>query len=147
MILSSIAKKKIIFFLNQSISSHPQLDRRDGSVDNYNNPRNDHRNNFNNHYRDRERGANVRGGTDGGAYRSGGGGNDKRNSHDRRPNIRANGKDFGNNREPEPSHSKENLRDGNSIERDSNSSTEGKINNRRRRKKNVGPHGGKLKYR
>lgn len=80
-----------------------------------------------------------------GGYRSGGGGgggNDKRNSHDRRPDIRSNGKNFGNNREPEPSQSKENLRDGNSIERDSNSSTEGKINNRRRRKKNVGPNGG-----
>ncbi|XP_037027260.1 synaptic functional regulator FMR1 isoform X2 [Bradysia coprophila] len=120
---------------------HP--DRRDGSVDNYNNTRNDHRNNFS-HYRDRDRGTNNVRATDGAYNRSGGGGpgnNDKRNSHDRRPNIRANGKEFGNNREPEPSHSKENSRDGNSIERDSNSSTEGKINNRRRRKKNVGANG------
>lgn len=129
---------KIYIFLIKKIYLNP-LDRRDGSVDNYNTARSDHRNNYNN-YRDRDRGANVRG-TDGG-YRSGG--NDKRNSHDRRPNIRSNGKDFGNNREPEPSQSKENLRDGISIERDSNSSTEGKINNRRRRKKNVGPHGGKF---
>lgn len=117
------------------------LDRRDGSVDNYNNARSDQRNNYN-HYRDRDRAGTFRG-TDGGVGYRNGGVNDKRNSHDRRQNIRSNGKDFGN-REPEPSRSKENLRDGNSIERDSNSSTEGKINNRRRRKKNTAPHGGEL---
>lgn len=122
------------------------LDRRDGSVDNYNS-RNDQtsRNNYN--YGDRG----SRGGNSNGGYRSGGGNQRERRSNDTRTKQTGH-TDYDNYREPSATtvniSNAENgggggdtqTRERTSIDRDSNSSTEGANNRRRRKAKNNYSH-------
>lgn len=130
--------------------------RRDGSVDDYN-ARGEHSRNHYNSYNDRGSGGHRgNGGAGGGGYRSGGGGGGQRGNDRRSNDIRTkqlSGDYDSNYREPVTtdgadgntrSTGGDTIRERTSIDRDSTSSTEGGVNQRRRRKgKNSYPHASK----